>query len=282
MRIGKASIIPGEGPYDWVLRPGNPGWSPKQALVDCASHTYALEDGKFVKYAPFSGIEMCDFPEPVGTLPVTHHSHEEVYSMPATFKGVRNVNFKYYMMMQPAIFYAMGLCSQDEIEAGGVKVKPIDVVSALVPPPAEHIFDVSDEQLAYADRTAFMELMVEVACEKSGERITWRANCPKMNAPGPRLKTLYGTALVYVALPLAVGALTLVDTALEKGIIFADQLDPDAFIERMMSTGYPYQWTETMEAAEGLGRTREDAGAPASSSAANCMPLERANIEKED
>lgn len=37
MRIGKATHLPGEHEYDWVLRPWNPGWSPKQALIDCAS-----------------------------------------------------------------------------------------------------------------------------------------------------------------------------------------------------------------------------------------------------
>ena len=35
MRIGKATHLPGEHEYDWVLRPWNPGWSPKQALIDC-------------------------------------------------------------------------------------------------------------------------------------------------------------------------------------------------------------------------------------------------------
>ena len=57
-----------------------------------------------------------DSPEPVGRLPVTHHSHEEIYSMPTTFKGVKNVDFKYYLMYQPAIFYAMGMCSQEKIK----------------------------------------------------------------------------------------------------------------------------------------------------------------------
>ena len=44
MRIGKATVLPGEAPFE--SRPWNPGWSPKQALVDCASPTYALEGGK--------------------------------------------------------------------------------------------------------------------------------------------------------------------------------------------------------------------------------------------
>lgn len=245
MRIGKATVLPDEQPYDWVLRPWNPGWSPKQALVDCATPTYALEGGKYVEYPPFGGLDMCDFPEPVGRLPITHHSHEEIYSMPSTFEGVRNVDFKYYMMIQPAIFYAMGLTSQEEIEVNGSKVKPIDVVTALIPPPVSNVFDVSDAALEEADKTAFIELIVEVSGEKDGEKVTYKANCPKMNAPGPELKRLYGTALVYVALPLAVGTMLLGEVETKKGIIFADQLDPEVFIEKMMATGYPYEWKES-------------------------------------
>lgn len=247
MRIGKGAKIPGEHPYDWALRPWNPGWSPKQALIDCASPTYALEEGKYVQYPPFGGLEMWDFPQPVGTLPVTHHSHEEIYSMPSTFPGVKYVDFKYYLMYQPAMLYAQGLCSQEEIEVGGVKVKPLDVVTALIPPPVNNVFGATDEQLAYADKTAFIELVVEVAGEKDGKKVAWTANCPKMNAPGPELKKLYGTALVYVALPLAVGTLLLGEEEHEKGIIFADQLDAEGFIDRMMGTGYPYKWQETMK-----------------------------------
>ncbi len=247
MRIGKATHLPDEHEYDWVLRPWNPGWSPKQALVDCAAPTYALEDGKYVQYPPFGGLEMWDFPEPVGHLPVTHHSHEEIYSMPATFKGVKDVDFKYYMMYQPAIFYAMGLCSQDKIRVGDVEVAPIDVVTAMVPPPQNNIFGATDEQLEYADKTAFIELVVEVAGEKDGRKVAWTANCPKMNAPGPELKKLYGTALVYVSLPLATGTMLIDEIDMPKGIIFADELDPEVFIDRMMGTGYPYKWKETVK-----------------------------------
>ncbi len=245
MRVGKATRIPGEHPYDWALRPWNPGWSPKQALIDCAAAAYAWENGQYVRYPPFGGLEMCDFPEPVGPLPVTQHSHEEIYSMPATFPGVRNVDFKYYLMLQPAILYALGLCSQEERQVGSARVAPIDVVASVIPPPAENLFSESDEQLTYADQTSFIELIVEVSGIKDGKSVTWRANCPKMNAPGPALKKLYGTALVYVALPLAVGTMLLCEVSMPRGLLFADQLDPEGFIARMMDTGYPYRWTET-------------------------------------
>lgn len=175
---------------------------------------------------------------------VTHHSHEEIYSMPATFKGVKNLDFKYYMMYQPAIFYASGLCSQEKIKVGDIEVAPIDVVAAMVPLPQNNIFGVTDKQLEEADRKAFIELIVEVSGEKDGKKLKYKANCPKMNAPGPELKKLFGTALVYVALPLAIGTLILGDTELKKGIIFADELDPEDFLKRMLDTGYPYEWKE--------------------------------------
>lgn len=243
-RVGKASIYENEHPYEWVLRPWNPGWSPKQALIDCASETYALEGGEFVRYKPFGGLEFYDFPAPVGKLPVTHHSHEEIYSIPLTFTGVKDVDFKYYLMMQPAIFYANGLCSQDSIEVKGVEVKPIDVVTALIPKPTDNIFSKTEEELAKADERDFIELAIEVVGSKNGERTMWVANCPKMNAPGPELKRLFGTATVYVSLPLAIGTILLGETAMERGIIFADELDPEKFIERMLGTGYPYAWHE--------------------------------------
>lgn len=190
---------------------------------------------------------MWDFPEPVGRLPVTHHSHEEIYSMPATFKGVKDIDFKYYLMYQPAIFYAMGLCSQDKVKVGDAEVAPIDVVTAMVPPPQNNIFGATDEELEYADKTAFIELVVEVSGEKDGKKVTWTANCPKMNAPGPELKKLYGTALVYVSLPLATGTMLIDEIDMPKGIVFADELDPEVFIDKMMGTGYPYKWKETVK-----------------------------------
>lgn len=66
-----------------------------------------------------------------------------------------------------------------------------------------------------------------------------------MNVPGPELKKLYGTALIYVALPLAIGTLLLGKDDLKKGIIFADELDPEYFLKTMMDTGYPYKWQES-------------------------------------
>ena len=244
MFVSKVTIIPGETQYDWLFRPWNPGWSPKQALIDCASSTYVFEKGEFVEYAPYAGIEECVFPGPMGKQFVTHHSHEENYSMPFTFTGVRNVEFKYNLQPQPAIFYATGLLSQEKKEINGSRVSPLDVVASCIAPPSSGVFGLSDEQLAFADKTSLVELIVDVKGMKDGNPAGFTANCPKMNAPGPELKKLFGTAQVYVALPLSVGVIILGETEQKKGIVFADELDPEDFIGRMMATGYPYQWKE--------------------------------------
>ena len=141
----------------------------------------------------------------------------------------------------------MGLCSQEKIKVGDVAVAPIDVVTAMVSPPQNNVFGATDEELEYADKTSFIELVIEVAGVKDGKKVKWTANCPKMNAPGPKLKEIYGTALVYVSLPLATGTLLIDETDMPKGIIFTDELDPEIFIDRMMETGYPYEWKETVE-----------------------------------
>ncbi|MBR0598903.1 saccharopine dehydrogenase family protein [Sinanaerobacter chloroacetimidivorans] len=243
MRVGKKKLA--KEKYEDLITPWNPGWSPKQALLDCSNPTYALEKGEFVLYSPFSGIEECEFPEPVGILPVTHHSHEEIYSMPRTFPDLVECNFKYFIMPPSAMLYALGLTSQEEVEVNGVKVRPLDLVVSRIPNPGNAFFHENAEALAEADKTAFFEMIIEVAGKKDGERVKYKINCPKMNAPGPELLKLYGTASVNVALPLSIGAVQILEKP-QPGVIFADQLDPGRFLELMMGTGYPYKWKEEL------------------------------------
>ncbi|HWQ77532.1 MAG TPA: saccharopine dehydrogenase NADP-binding domain-containing protein [Anaerovoracaceae bacterium] len=242
MRIGKKKLS--DNKYADYLTPWNPGWSPKQALLDCSNPSYALEDGKYVLYPPFGGIEDCDFPEPIGRMPVTHHSHEEIYSMPRTFKDLKECNFKYFLQPPTAMLYSLGLTSQDEIRVGDVTVKPLDVVAACIPSPGNNFINENAEKLAEADRTFFFEIVIEVSGIKDGKPKTYKVNCPKMNAPGPGLLEIFGTSLVNVALPAVVGAKQIKEKRM-PGIIFADELDPDRFMELMLATGYPYQWTVT-------------------------------------
>lgn len=239
MRVGKRKLE--KEKYADLISPWNPGWSPKQALIDCSNPTYSLENGQYVLYPPFSGVEECEFPYPVGILPVTHHSHEEVYSMPRTFHGLKECNFKYFIMPAAAMLYALGLTSQEEVEVNGVKMIPLDLVVSKIANPGNGFLNENVEYLENADKELFFEMIIEVYGTKNRKNVKYKINCPKMNAPGPELLKIFGTANVNVALPVAVGAIQVMEQP-QPGVIFADQINPERFIEIMMGTGYPYHW----------------------------------------
>lgn len=246
IRLGKKTI--GGGPYDDIIKPWNPGWAPIQALIDCAAEPYCFRDGKYEKVEPYSEIEEWEFSGPVGKLLVSHHSHEEPYSVPTTLgkeKGLKYCDFKYYVAYHPAALVSLGLASDKEIEVKGVKVKPLDVVAAVLPKPGNAFFTEDPEKFEYLDTHAFVQMDIEIKGKKDGKDLAYLVRLPKMTAPGKAIYDLFGTSLVNVALPAVVGAKQILEGA-HKGVIFAEQLDPDRFLEIMMDTGYPYKWNVEM------------------------------------
>jgi len=243
IRLGKKKT--GGGPYDDIIKPWNPGWAPIQALKDCADPPICFADGKYERVGAYDGIEEWQFPEPVGKLLVSHHSHEEPYSFPANIgKGIKYCDFKYYVAYHPAALVSLGLASDKEVEVRGMKVKPIDLVAAVLPKAGNAFLEEDPSRFAYNDAHNYVSMVAEIIGAKDGCRKTFSIHCPNMTVPGREIFDLFGTALVNVALPVVTGARQINDGA-EKGVIFAEQLDPENFIKRMMGTGYPYKWDVT-------------------------------------
>ncbi len=242
LRLGKKKL--GLGKYDDIVTPWNPGWAPKQALIDCAMEPCVFKDGKYEKSSAYGEIEEWEFPEPVGKLLVSHHSHEEPYSLPINIgKDLEYCDFKYYVSYQPATLVSMGLASQEEISVKSSKVKPIDVVMELIPKPGNAFLDEDVENFDYLDKTFFMSMMIAMKGEKDGEEVEYNINCPKFTSPGKKLYEIFGTSLINVALPAVIGAKTITQGE-QKGIIFAEQLDVQKFLKLFKETGIPYQWQE--------------------------------------
>lgn len=240
LRLGKKKT--GGGKYDDITTPWNPGWAPSQALIDCAMNPHVFRNGKYEQVGPYSEIEEWEFPEPIGKLLVSHHSHEEPYSLPLNIgKGLEYCDFKYYVSYQPAALVSLGLTSDREIDVKGAKVKPLDVVTSVLPKAANAFLDEDPEKLDFADNHSFVSMAIEIIGEKQGEKITHHIHCPKMTAPGKKLYELFGTSLVNVALPAVIGAKMTVEGT-DKGVIFAEQLEPERFIELFKATGNPYRW----------------------------------------
>jgi saccharopine dehydrogenase-like NADP-dependent oxidoreductase len=243
IRIAKGHT--GGGAYDDIFKPWNPGWAPIQALKDCADRAMYYQDGACRFAAPYSGVEEWVFAAPLGKKLVTHHSHEEPYSLPRTIgKGLKYCDFKYYLSYHPAALVSLGLASEEEIDVKGVKVKPIDVCAAVLPKAGNAFLEEDPSTFSWQDGHVFMDMVAEVSGEKAGEEITFVISCPKMTSPAQAIYDLFGTSLVNVALPAVVGGRQITEGA-KKGVIFAEELDPDRFIDDMKATGYPYRWTVT-------------------------------------
>ena len=243
IRLGKEKT--GGGDYDDIIVPWNPGWAPIQALKDCADEAICFDEGKFGYVAPYAGIEEWPFAEPVGTKLVSHHSHEEPYSLPLIIgKGLQYCDFKYYVCYHPAALVSLGLASSEEIDVKGVKVKPIDVCAAVLPKAGNAFLTEDPSKFEYTDKHVFMSMQAEVKGARDGNPVTCLIDCPQMTTPCQPIYDLFGTTLVNVALPAICGAKQIIEGA-EKGVIFAEQLDPQRYLEIFNNTRYPYKWRVT-------------------------------------
>lgn len=241
----KDTTIPDE---EEIIHAWNPGWNPKQAVLDFIVPTYKFVDGKFIKMENvFAEPEIWEFPEPIGKEMVSHHAHEEPFSIPHSFaeKGLKYCDFKYYVNKQIAPIIALGLGREEEIDVKGTKVSPLDVVLSFVPAPGDAFLNEDPAQFDYLDKTKIVSIMQEIKGKKDGKDITYLIHIPNMNAPRQELYDAYGTSLVAVALPAAIGAKMAVEGT-RKGVIAPQDMDADRFLELMEKGGFKHRWEETI------------------------------------
>lgn len=235
------------GKYGDAITAWNPGWDPRQALLDFKLPSTVFRDKKYeLKTEPFSEIEEWDFPEPIGKTPVSLHAHEEPYSIPLSFagKGLEYCDFKYYVNMQIAPVVSLGLASEELIDVNGAKVKPLDVVLAMVPKPGDGFLTEDPSKFEYMDKTKFVSMMVEVIGTKDGKEVRYNVSIPTMEVPRQQNYDTYGSAKIAVALPAVVGAKMLAKGNQIKGVVFPHDLDPNEFLEEMSSTGFVHRFIE--------------------------------------
>jgi len=212
-----------------LIGPWDPGWAPAQALIDYITEPMRFKDGKFGKVPIFAEPEEFDFGPGVGKIWLAHHSHEEAYSLPyAIGKGISHCEFKYDLDVKAGTFISMGFTPDNEIEVKGTKVKPFDVLIALTNNPGDIFFTEeppTNKELDYG----YMSF-IEIEGEKDGEEKKFRVQVPPLDKDAIATYEACGTVFVYVSLPAVLGGLMCLEGT-EKGVIFAEQLDPDRFIE---------------------------------------------------
>jgi saccharopine dehydrogenase (NAD+, L-lysine-forming) len=141
-------------------------FSTETFLEEAVSPARVFRDGTWASLPPWSGREIYPFPPPVGPQPVYAMPHEEVDTLPRFIgKGIREVDFKLAIpdAMQERIAFLdrIGMTRRDEVRVGGAGVRPLAVLAAVLPQPA---------QLAGRVRGAAI-VLVEIEGRRDGRRV---------------------------------------------------------------------------------------------------------------
>ena len=195
-----------------------------------------FEAGAWRTLPPWSGREIYPFPPPVGPQPVYTLVHEEVETLPRFIgKGVRHVDFKLAlpeaMQKQLEFLDRIGMTRRDRVSVGGQEVRPLSVLAAVLPQPAD---------LAGRVRGAAI-ILVEVEGVRAGRRWLHRLHAGMTHEEADRRLRATATALLTGtggaagALAIATGRLT------TPGVHSPEQVDPRPLFEILAGLGVPIQ-----------------------------------------
>lgn len=115
-----------------------PLFSPETFLEEVLWPAPIWKGDRIVKLPPFSGEEEFTFPDPLGVGICYNVNNEETETMPR-FLGTKIgfIDFKYAIAPRRKALlenlYRLGLTRTDEIDVGGAKVRPFDMLIALLP-----------------------------------------------------------------------------------------------------------------------------------------------------
>lgn len=140
VRDGDSGVVPGREGTFYTL------WSPAIAIEECLLPAMIWEDGAYKRIGLFAEPEIFPFPEPLGPQKCYTVDHEEAKTIPLCLpgiqaKGLRRCEFKYQLdddfIQVLQVLGRLGLDSPFPIDVKGQMVAPRDVVTALMPNPAE-------------------------------------------------------------------------------------------------------------------------------------------------
>jgi saccharopine dehydrogenase (NAD+, L-lysine-forming) len=213
-------------------------FSTETFIEEATSPARLFENGVWREVPPWSGREMYPFPDPVGPQPVYSMAHEEVDTLPRFIgKGIRNVDFKLAVPddMQRRLddLHRIGMTRLDEVRVGGVRVRPLQVLAAVLPQPAD---------LGGRIKGAAI-LLVEIEGRKGDRRVRHVLHVAMTHDEAfRRMRTtatafLTGTGAAAGALALAAGRIT------TPGVLAPEQLDPSPILALMAELGLHVQET---------------------------------------
>jgi saccharopine dehydrogenase-like NADP-dependent oxidoreductase len=126
------------GPENPVLVPP---YSVSTVLAEYAHPSIQFHGGKHVTCAPLTGVETLDLPEPWGRCEFMYSPHSEQLTVPLALgiaeKGIKEFTWKLHLPHREHEAW-VGLIKagfgafDDPVEVGGVRVRPLDVLNAVI------------------------------------------------------------------------------------------------------------------------------------------------------
>lgn len=206
-------------------------WSPIDWIDELCVPAAVFRDGEIQYIPPLHEREIYDFPQPIGTLPVYKTMHDETFLMPKHIKGIRNADFRIGVDDEFAslahTLRKLGLNSKEPVDVKGVKIRPLDVVVALMPRPV----DLAGKIKGHGGT------VVEIMGEKDGKRTKIKM---WVFASHEEAYAKYGTnATGYlVGIGGAVPTEMLIEGVVkDKGLLVPEQLPAEEFVRRLKEKG---------------------------------------------
>lgn len=202
-------------------------WSPAEMIEEVTVPAAVFKDGKMTFVPPLNERQVYDFPEPVGPLPVYNTIHEETYLMSQFIDGLKYADFRIAVddgfVKVANTLRMIGMHSLKPVDVKGVKVRPIDVVVALMPRPVDLIGRVK----------GYAGLVVEVEGEKDGKRTRVKVWSTMSHEKAFELAHTNATGY-FVGTGGAIAAEMLMDGVItSKGVLVPEQLPAEDYVSRL-------------------------------------------------
>ncbi len=206
-------------------------WSPRTMIEDCMLKPVIFENGTFKEVPPFSGEEVYNFPEPIGTQIVWFHMHEEPHMLGRTMKGkgLKNCNVKMGALAGIKSLFDRGLLSDKPVTVReGISVTPWEVVAASLPPPPT-MDELKQKMEAGIIIDSRAVAVVDVKGEKNGEEVrivSWAfypsiKEVVKTFPMATHTSYMAGTNCTLIAIMLGRGEIK------TKGVVTPELLEPE-------------------------------------------------------
>lgn len=206
-------------------------WSPRDMLEEITMDAAVYDRGEIKWLPPLSRSMIYRFPDPVGPHKIYNTTHEETFLIPMFIKDVRYVDFM-IVVPDPLAAFAntirkTGLHSLKPVRIDSTQVKPLDVVSALMPNPVDMVSEIKGSA----------GIAVEVIGKKAGELRkvrTW------VGLTHEDAYARFGTSATgyLVGTGAAAGAEMVLSKEVRKnGFFVPEMLKVDRYIERLKQKG---------------------------------------------